>query len=122
MTLLADINHPGSQEDIVSNWEPAHSVVEDASLWGGDCPLPSGSGWHIPASLPLAGEEPVPKSKCLLMSWVQSPSAVILEPRKIKSVTLSTVYLYIELLDLEHSKFSYTSSHINLLLPLNMPF
>ena len=59
MTLLADINHPGSQEDIVSNWEPAHSVVEDASLWGGDCPLPSGSGWHIPASLPLAEEEPV---------------------------------------------------------------
>ena len=37
------------------NWEPAHSVVEDASLWGGDCPLPSGSGWHVPASLPLAG-------------------------------------------------------------------
>ena len=29
-TLLADVNHPGSQEDLVSNWEPAHSVVEDA--------------------------------------------------------------------------------------------
>ena len=31
------------------------------------------------------------RSKCLLISWLQSPSAVILEPRKIKSVTVSTV-------------------------------
>ena len=31
----------------------------------------------------------VPKSKCLLISWLQSPSAVILEPKKIKSVTVS---------------------------------
>ena len=28
-------------------------------------------------------------SKCLLISWLQSPSAVILEPRKIKSTTVS---------------------------------
>ena len=33
----------------------------------------------------------LPKSKCLLMSWLQSPSAVIWEPKKIKSVTLSIV-------------------------------
>ena len=32
-----------------------------------------------------------PRSKCLLISWLQSPSAVILEPRKIKSATVSTV-------------------------------
>src|SRR5574337_713113 len=32
-----------------------------------------------------------PRSKRLLISWVQSPSAVILEPRKIKSDTVSTV-------------------------------
>ena len=32
------------------------------------------------------------RSKCLLISWLQSPSAVILEPRKIKSATVSTVY------------------------------
>src|SRR5574341_883786 len=31
------------------------------------------------------------KSKCLLISWLQSPSAVILEPPKIKSATVSTV-------------------------------
>ena len=29
------------------------------------------------------------RSKCLLISWLQSPSAVILEPLKIKSVTVS---------------------------------
>ena len=27
-----------------------------------------------------------PRSQCLLISWLQSPSAVILEPKKIKSV------------------------------------
>ena len=33
----------------------------------------------------------LPRSKHLLISWVQSPSAVILEPLKIKSDTVSTV-------------------------------
>jgi len=33
----------------------------------------------------------LPRSKCLLISWLQSPSAVILKPPKIKSVTVSTV-------------------------------
>ena len=33
----------------------------------------------------------LPRSKCLLISWLQSLSAVILEPKKIKSVTVSTV-------------------------------
>ena len=31
----------------------------------------------------------LPRSKCLLISWLQPPSAVILEPKKIKSVTVS---------------------------------
>ena len=35
------------------------------------------------------------KSKCLLISWLQSPSAVILEPKKIKSLTVSIVSLSI---------------------------
>ena len=34
----------------------------------------------------------LPRSKRLLISWLQSPSAVILEPKKIKSVTVS-IYL-----------------------------
>ena len=33
----------------------------------------------------------LPRSKRLLISWLQSPSAVILEPQKIKSDTISTV-------------------------------
>ena len=33
----------------------------------------------------------IPRSKCLFISWLQSPSAVILEPKKIKSVTVSIV-------------------------------
>ena len=33
----------------------------------------------------------LPRSKHLLISWLHSPSAVILEPKKIKSVTVSIV-------------------------------
>ena len=33
----------------------------------------------------------LPRSKRLLISWLQSPSAVILEPQRIKSDTVSTV-------------------------------
>ena len=32
----------------------------------------------------------LPRSKCLLILWLQSPSAVILEPKKIKTTTAST--------------------------------
>ena len=34
----------------------------------------------------------LPRSKRLLISWLQSPSVVILESKKIKSVTVSTVF------------------------------
>ena len=34
----------------------------------------------------------LPRSKRLFISWLQSPSAVILEPKKIKSVTVSIVF------------------------------
>ena len=37
----------------------------------------------------------LPRSKRLLISWLQSPSAVILEPPKIKSLTVSIVSLSI---------------------------
>ena len=33
----------------------------------------------------------LPRSKGLLISWLQSPSAVISEPKKIESATVSTV-------------------------------
>ena len=37
----------------------------------------------------------LPRSQRLLISWLQSPSAVILEPQKIKSDTVSTVPIYL---------------------------
>ena len=33
----------------------------------------------------------LPRSKRLLISWLQSPSEIILEPKKVKSVTVSIV-------------------------------
>ena len=33
----------------------------------------------------------LPKSKCLLISWLQSPSAVILEPKKIKFIVSPSI-------------------------------
>ena len=36
-----------------------------------------------------------PSSKCLLISWLQSPSAVILEPPKIKSATVHCFPIYL---------------------------
>ena len=48
-----------------------------------------------------------PGSKCLLISWLQLPSAVILEPRKIKSVTVSIVSpsIYYEVMGLDATYF-----------------
>ena len=42
----------------------------------------------------------LPRSKCLLIPWLQSSSAVILEPKKIKSVTVSLVSpsIYLEVM------------------------
>ena len=50
------------------------------------------SAFYMLSSLAIAF---LSKSKHLLMSWLQSPSAVILEPKKIKYVTISIVSLSI---------------------------
>ena len=49
------------------------------------------------------------RRKCLLNSWLQSPSTVILEPPKIKSLTVSNVYPSIchELMELDAMIFSF---------------
>ena len=51
----------------------------------------------------------LPRRKCLLISWLQSPSAVILEPKKIKSVTVSIVYqsIYHEVMGLDAMIFIF---------------
>ena len=45
----------------------------------------------------------LPRSKCLLILWLQSPSALILEPKKMKSVTVSIVFssIYHEVMELD---------------------
>ena len=45
----------------------------------------------------------LPRSKHLLISWLQSLSAVILEPKKIKSATVYTSYpsIYHEIMELD---------------------
>ena len=42
----------------------------------------------------------LPRSKHLLISWLQSPSAVILEPKKLKSVKV-TVSIFLHLFAME---------------------
>ena len=51
----------------------------------------------------------LPRSKCLLNSWLQSESTVILEPKKIKSVTVSIVSLSIcrEMMELDTKIFAF---------------
>ena len=44
--------------------------------------------FNMPSRLVIAF---LPRSMCLLISWLQSPSAVILEPKTLKSVTVSIV-------------------------------
>ena len=65
-----DVNHPGPQEDFVSNWEPACGLVEDASL-GPRLPL-SGSGCPLLASLSPAGDGP-DHSQLALLWYSLSP-------------------------------------------------
>ena len=63
----------------------------------------------------------LPRSKCLLIPWLYSPSAVILEPKKIKSVTVSTFSLSIwhEVMCHDHSflNVEFQASFFGLLFP-----
>ena len=51
----------------------------------------------------------LPRRKHLLISWLQSPSAVILEPKKIKSVTVSIVspFIYHEVMGADSHDLSF---------------
>ena len=57
MIFLADVNLPGSQEDVLSNWQPAHSSVENAvsgaEMGAAPCLLALAA-----APLPLGREDP----------------------------------------------------------------
>ena len=51
--------------------------------------------FHIMPRLVIAF---LPRSKCLLISWLQSPSAVILEPKKMKSASTFSAYIFHEVM------------------------
>ena len=73
-TILADVNHPGSQEDLVSNWEPAHSLMEDAISGAKIAPcLLALAITHLPLC-PQLGEGPVHSQLALLWSILCSVS------------------------------------------------
>ena len=68
-TLLADVKHPGSQEDLVSNWESTHSLVEDVISGAKIAPrLPVLTVAH----LPLAGGGASPQLASSPLVFTQS--------------------------------------------------
>ena len=75
---------------LVTSWTAAHQAPPSMGFsrqeyWSG-VPLPS------PNMLSRLVISFLPRSKRLLISWLQLPSAVSLEPPKINSDTVSTVY------------------------------
>ena len=58
VTLLAVVNCPGSQDDLVSNWEPAHSLAGHAVSGAEVAPSPRLLALAV-ARLSLAGDGPV---------------------------------------------------------------
>ena len=69
MTLLAAVNCPGSQEELISSWEPAHSFVEDAVSGAETAPHLLALA-HLPASQPPEGgwADPQPASSPLVFA------------------------------------------------------
>ena len=55
MTLLTDVNRPGSQEDMVRNWEPAHNLVEDDAVSGAQ--IAPFWLWLLPTCFSASGRE-----------------------------------------------------------------
>ena len=57
----------------------------------------------------------LPRSKRLLILWLQSPSAVILEPQKIKSLTVSNVSpsIWHEVMGLDVINLTHLSNELN---------
>ena len=50
----------------------------------------------------------LPRSKCLLISWLQSPTTVILEPKKIKSVSVFSPSICLEVMGLDTMMITWT--------------
>ena len=73
VTFLTVVNSPGSQEDVVSNWQPAQFGAR-CGLWGQDCssPLSCSFGFCTPASLLSGRKGPIRQVACFPLVFAQS--------------------------------------------------
>ena len=76
--FMVQLSHPYMTEKNIYNFDNTDLC------WQSDV-----SAFNMLSRLVIAS---LPRSKCLLISWLQSPCAVILEPKKIKAVTVSTFF------------------------------
>ena len=89
MYILSSVQSLSRVRLLATPWTAAHQAPQSMGFsrqeyWSG-VPLPS------PNMLSRLVITFLPRSKRLLISWLQSPSAVIVEPQKIKSATVYTV-------------------------------
>ena len=92
--LPSPVSWPGEVRGLYSTWNS--SGQNSLSLLQGIFPtqgLNSGLSHCRQILYQLSHKGSPPRSKCLLISWLQSLSTVILEPKKIKSVTTSTILI-----------------------------
>ena len=126
VALLADINCPGSQKDLVSNWEPAHSLVEDAVCGAEIAP-------HLPAldvtRLPLCLQRGMGRSAAgwlssgvhSILCSVSGPACALELFSEKFSLSLSLSLALPQFISLSHiSSLRLSSGHSGLALTLNM--
>ena len=97
-TLKSLLQHHSSKASII--WHSAFFIVQFSHTYMTTGKTIALTRWTFVGKvmsllfkmLPRFGITFLPRSTCLLISWLQSPSAVILEPKKIKSVTAFSVY------------------------------
>ena len=110
-----DVDHPGSQEDLVSNWEPAHSLVKGAISGAEIAPrLLALAVTHLSLCLWL-GEGPV-RSWLALLWYSLSPLFCELVKlclralrRKVLSLALSLSFFFFSFLSLAIPQFGLLS-------------
>ena len=129
VTLLADVNCPGSQEDLVSNWEPAHSFAGHAVSGAKVAPSLRLLALAV-THLPLAGDGLV-CSQLVLLWYLLSPLfceqaqlCLRLTFSQESSLSLSPFFLSLatpQLVLLSHvSSLRLPSGHSGLVLTLSM--
>ena len=70
VTLLVDVNQPGSQEDMVSNWQPAHSLVKDTVSGAKIIAAPCLTTLAVPLPLCLWGGRALNSSRLTLLWYL----------------------------------------------------